>query len=76
MGECSEYNAVIGENGNEKYIGKYGLGQQNQRGEQLLNFGINSSLWIQIPCSKTTKEEFTHGKLWETVIDSKSTIFW
>ena len=30
-----------------------------------MNFAINSSLRLQIPWSKTTKEEFTHEKLQE-----------
>ena len=33
-----DWNAVIGENRNEKCVGKYRLGQRNQRGKQLIEF--------------------------------------
>jgi len=32
------WNAVIGENGNEKCVDKYSLGERNQRGKQLIEF--------------------------------------
>ena len=53
------------------------LVSETKEGNSWLNFAINNSLWLQIPCSKTTNEEFTHGKLQETVVLlSSSSLLW
>ena len=33
-----DFNAVVGEERNEKIVGKYGLGNKNERGEMLIEF--------------------------------------
>src|SRR6476661_9971545 len=47
-----DWNAVVGEEGEEKVVGKYGLGERNERGEKLVEFCkrnklIVSNTWFQ-----------------------------
>jgi len=47
-----DWNAVVGEEGDEKVVGKYGLGERNERGEKLVEFCkrnklIVSNTWFQ-----------------------------
>ena len=69
-------NAVVGEDGNEKCVGKYGLGQRNQRGEKLVEFCNQQQLMITNTIFETTKEEGMCGRLLVTLKDTKLIIFW
>jgi hypothetical protein len=41
-----DWNASVGEGGLEKYVGKYGLGKRNERGEKLVEFCKRQELLI------------------------------
>ena len=41
-----DFNAVIGEGEQTKYVGKYGLGVRNNRGDRLNEFATNNNMFI------------------------------
>src|SRR6476661_11029494 len=64
-----DWNAVVGEEGDEKVVGKYGLGERNERGEKLVEFCkrnklIVSNTWFQQ--EKRRNQETQQGISWIT----------
>ena len=47
------YNAIVGEENGDSYIGKYGLGKKNDRGSMLREFANNNKMVI---CNTVFKE--------------------
>ena len=39
-----DYNAIVGEENSDSYIGKYGLGKKNDRGSMLREFANNNKV--------------------------------
>lgn len=50
-----DYNAKIGEGGYQDYVGKFGLGQRNERGDRLLQFCVEEDLVISNTLFKLPK---------------------
>ena len=58
-----DLNAKVGDERYQNIIGMHGLGQRNERGEQLIQFWQKISYSLQIRGSNNQLENYTHGKV-------------
>src|SRR6476619_7890448 len=61
-----DFNAVVGEDKEDRVVGKFGLGKRNGRGERLIEFCSSQNLVITITWFEQEKRRGTHGRVQET----------
>ena len=58
-----DYNAIVGEENADSYIGKYGLGKKNDRGSMLREFANNNKMVI---CNTVFKKPKRRIWIWQS----------